>query len=113
MTARQKSLEAATRRTVAALRKAGSLEAVDELAVANVLFTAGQLDHLDPMASPAMVASMTRAHLAASKALVGGDGASGDEGATTELLAFLHDPRWLTAPSGDPWPDGQVPSWDH
>jgi hypothetical protein len=90
MTARQKGLEAAARRTVAALRKAGSLEAVDELRVANVMFTAARLDAMDPLASPAVVASMVRAHLAATKLLFGQDVVGGDDG-MAEVLALLRD----------------------
>jgi hypothetical protein len=97
MTPRQKSLEAAARRTVTALRRHERLESVDELAIANVLFTSHQLDHLDPLASPAMVASLVRAHLAASKALLGGpdEQTSNEDDALADFLAYLRSPEAL------------------
>lgn len=56
MTARQKSLTAATRRTVQALRRKEHLGPADELRIANVSFTASYLDNLDshrPLKLPA------------------------------------------------------------
>jgi hypothetical protein len=64
MTAPKTTLTAAAKRTVAGLRAAGSLEQVDDLTVATVLYTSHCLDTLDPSTSPAQVASLTRAHLA-------------------------------------------------
>jgi hypothetical protein len=115
MTARQKGLQAATRRTVAALRKTGALEACDELKVANVMYTAAQLDGMDPLASPAMIASMTRAHLAACKALFGEPSGPDADAATAELLAILQDPKWLMQDASEDVPyrlPGQRPPWD-
>jgi hypothetical protein len=54
------------------------------------MFTAEQLDHLDPDTSPAQKASLTRAHLAATKSLLGRDG--GDDGTMAEVIAALATP---------------------
>jgi hypothetical protein len=99
MTARQKSLTAAAKRSVAALRKAGSLEAVDEIKVQTLLYTSDQLDNMHPEASPAMVASMTRAHLAACRAVFDQE-PTGDDNGVGELLAAL-----ATMPAGGPMGD--------
>jgi hypothetical protein len=107
VTARQRTLEAAARRTVAALRKAGSLEDVDDLAIAGVLYSSHYLDHLDPLASPAHVASILRAHQAGLKLLLGRDGGAEDDG-LAEVIAALNTPLGY-APLGDaPEDDG---SW--
>jgi hypothetical protein len=116
VTARQKSLTAAARRTVAALKKRRALEEVDELKIQNVYFTADQLDHLNPLASPAMIASMTRAHLAACQALFGQEPANNDD-ALAEVIAALSTPLGYAGPMGDAPEDGeyripgQVPPW--
>jgi hypothetical protein len=102
MTARQKSLTAATRRTVQALRKREQLTAADELRVANVTWTAHYLDNLDPLTSPTAVASLVRAHLAASKALFGEAGEE-DASAYAEIIAALASPL-EPAPHSDEWP---------
>jgi hypothetical protein len=89
MTARRKGLLPAATRTVAALRKQGELEDVDALLVENVLFTAGLLDTLEPGTSPAQVASLTRAHLAAVRMLLGRDTTPGERDELTQLLADI------------------------
>jgi hypothetical protein len=92
MTARTTTLTAATRRTVRALRRAGSLEAdVDSLVVATCLFTAGRLDDLDAGTSAAQVASLTRAHLAATRLLLG-RGEESDDSGLSEVIAALSMP---------------------
>jgi len=63
--------QAATERTIASLRQLGHLEPVDEATVALVRTVARALDTLDPMTSPAPMASLARVHLAALKMLRG------------------------------------------
>jgi hypothetical protein len=112
MTARQKSLTAAARRSIAALRKTGALSPGDEIKAANLIYTAGELDAMHPAVSPAMRASMTRAHLAATRALFDEQPATSDD-ATSELLAYLQSPAMLgdaTGAFGPVIPD-QVPPW--
>jgi hypothetical protein len=92
MTARQKSLTAATRRTVQGLRKTEHLMPADELRVANVMFTAQYLDPLHPLTSPTAVASFVRAHLAASNALFGEAGDENGSDAYTDVIATLSSP---------------------
>jgi hypothetical protein len=99
------------------MRKRGAIDALDELRVANVLWTASELDNVPAEASPAMRASMCRAHLAACKALFGGEPEQEDV-ATTELLAFLQSPDWLKPPVYDPsgdgsgyWTEDRPPGW--
>jgi hypothetical protein len=106
MTARKPGLVAATRRTVRALRRAGSLEEVDSLSVASVLFTADALDHLEPDTSPAQRASLIRAHLAAVKLLLGRDGADSDD-AYAAVIEALSTPLGYAGEMGDAPTDGQ------
>jgi hypothetical protein len=79
------------------------LEAVDELAIAGVLFTSHYLDTLDQtIASPAHLASILRAHQAGLKLLLGRDDSSNDDG-LSEVLAALQTPLGWPAvgPRGD------------
>jgi hypothetical protein len=93
------------------MRKAGALDQADELKVATVLFSADQLDRLDPLASPAMTASLLRAHLAASKALFDQEqSTTDDDSVMSEFLAILGDVRGdaVTEPG---FRTGEVPPW--
>jgi hypothetical protein len=93
MTAPQQTVSAAARRTVQALRRSRAIDRVDDLAVATVMFTSHQLDDLDPEdTSPAQIASLLRAHLAATKVLLGRDAPEEDTGGINELLAVLAAP---------------------
>jgi hypothetical protein len=91
MTRPKGTLVAATRRTIQAMKRAGSIEEVDSLVVANVMFTAKLLDELDPDTPPNQVASLARAHLAASKALRG-DHDEAIDGGLGQIIAALATP---------------------
>jgi hypothetical protein len=94
VTAQKTTLSAAARRTIRSLRRSGSLEEVDSLAVANVMFTARLLDELQPDTSPAQVASLTRAHLAACKALLGDEDGAVDAGLGAVIAALATPPSY-------------------
>jgi hypothetical protein len=100
MTAQKRTVTAAAKRTVRALRRVRSDDPIDDLSVATVMFTSRQLDDLDvEETSPAQVASLLRAHLAATRVLLGRDAPEEDSGGISELLAFL-----ATTPEDDAVP---------
>lgn len=88
------------------MRKSGSIEGVDSLAIATVMFTSGQLDELEPGTSTVQVASLVRAHLAAAKLLLGQNDASADD-ALAEVIAALSTPP--TYVDGTPWSPSESP----
>jgi hypothetical protein len=94
MTAKKMTLTAAARRTVRSLRRSGALEEVDSLAVANVLFTSRLLDQAPPDTPLTPLASLTRAHLAASKALRGDSDPAIDSGLAEVIAALATGPVW-------------------
>jgi hypothetical protein len=78
-------------RTVAALRVGGRLESADDATVALARTLAAALDVVDPVESPAQLASLARAHLAALKLLRGVNDTDADEG-LSDLVAALQGP---------------------
>jgi hypothetical protein len=80
------------------IQKAGSLERVDDLAAANVFYTAGQLDSIDPLTSPAQVAALIQAHLAATQALLS---KRDDDRSLSEVFAALSAPLTDASVEGD------------
>jgi hypothetical protein len=88
----------ATKRTVAAMRAGGRLEAIDEGAIAAALTTADLVDEAvaDVEVPSYARAAVVRAHLAALAALTGKDQADVDEG-TAAIIAALSTPMGHTA----------------
>jgi P27 family predicted phage terminase small subunit len=87
--------QAATERSITALRRAGQLEEVDSAAVALARHLADALDRIDPARFPAQTASLARVQLAALRSLRGIDQDEPSGAGIDELLAAL------SAPVGD------------
>jgi P27 family predicted phage terminase small subunit len=87
--------QAATERTITALRRGGRLEEVDAAAAALARHLARALDSIDPGRNPAATASIARAQLQALRSLRGIDDTERDDPGISDLLAAL------SAPVGD------------
>jgi hypothetical protein len=96
-------LTQATRKTILAMQRSGTLDPVDSLAAANVLHTARLLDDLPPGTPLTPLASLMRAHLAASKALLGDVDGPVDDDLAKIIDALSTPPSWPTEQEGDRW----------
>jgi hypothetical protein len=106
MTPPKRTLSAAARRTLAAMKAARSLEATDELSASTVLWLANRIDQLDDTCGPAQTASLARVLLAATRDLLHRDDGN-DHGEFDELIAALATPF---GPAIGPMGDAVEPS---